>query len=92
MVVIPWLDKCEILSISDKQIFGVITDKGMCFKILPPRPCGGRPSTLEHSKTLEIRVKHLGSHVSKAAELSMPLADPRVFDLIIKLIERIENE
>lgn len=86
MITAPWLDKLELISLRDSLIVGVLVDVGVSVHISPVDP-----GTVLNKK-LAVLLRHLGSGASRTEFTTVPIADPKFFEVIKDMVERMRNE
>lgn len=93
---LPWLNKLELIVMKDDKIMGIIADKGIKIAISPHWTTQLRPTnpTFYNTRITNVWLSPLGiiprgvEHGEFHEIVQMPIADPKFFEAVERMIEQ----
>jgi hypothetical protein len=94
---LPWLSKLELISMRDDKIVGIFVDRGIKIAISPHWGTSTRPvpgPTFHNTRFTNVWLSPLGIlprgayHGEHHEVLHMPIADPKFFEAVERMIEK----
>ena len=96
VITLAWLNKLELISMRDDKIVGIFVDRGIKIAISPhwASPAPEPAPTFHNTRSTNVWLSPLGIlprgayHGEHHEVLRMPIADPKFFEAVERMIEK----